>query len=477
MKVQSREFPQRVDIALKDETLRTALEGLGMHVSKGRELAIRNLPEFEQLRVEGQAIRDHTLEYLDLYLEKFEAAVKQSGGQVHWAQDGQEACRIIGEICQHRGAHKVVKGKSMVSEEIELNAWLESLEITPIETDLGEYIIQLRGEKPSHLTAPAMHVSREQVAATFDAWHGRDEPRGDMEGPGLLKEARVALRKHFMTADVGITGANFCIAETGSTVIVTNEGNGDLSQNLPPVHIVLAGIEKIVPTLEDTCTLTRLLTRSASGQECSVYVTFSTGPRRAEDTDGPEEFHVVLLDNGRSAMLNSPFRDILRCIRCGACQNACPVYQQIGGHAYGSTYSGPLGAVLTPGLAGIGDSGHLPNASTFCGRCAEVCPVKIPLPDLMRTWREQEFDDLGPVALRRWGLNLWAWLARHPSVYRKAVDLFAWWLHRQAAGKDVIKHLPLPWLGNWTRFRDFPTPAKSTFISQYRNHGQDHEYH
>src|SRR3954453_9377728 len=265
--------------------------------------------------------------------------------------------------------------------------------LEPVETDLGEYIIQLRKEAPSHIIAPAVHLNKEDVAESFMKAHTLLDPHRSLEEPrALVNEAREMLRQKFLAADVGITGANFLIAETGSTGIVTNEGNGDLTQTLPRVHIVLASLEKVVPTLEDATTILRVLARSATGQEFSAYTTFSTGPRRPEDLDGPEEFHVVLLDNGRSAMLGTEFQDMLRCIRCGACMNHCPVYGVVGGHAYGWVYPGPMGAVLTPSLIGVDKSGHLPNASTFCGRFESVCPMRIPLPKMMRHWRERQFE-------------------------------------------------------------------------------------
>ena len=275
------------------------------------------------------------------------------------------------------------------------------------------------------------------------------------------------LRDQFLTADVGITGANFLIAETGTSIIVTNEGNGDLTQILPKAHIVLTTIDKLVPTLEDVTNLLRLLARSATGQDMSFYTTFSTGPRRQGDPDGPEEYHVVLLDNGRSAMLGTEFQDMLRCIRCGACLNHCPVYQAVGGHAYGWVYPGPMGSVLTPSLVGIDKAGHLPNASTFCGRCEEVCPMKIPLPKMMRHWREREFEHhLQPVVARN-GLKLWAVIARHPTLYRVAARLGNRVLRLWAMGKPRIASLPLG--SGWTRYRDFPTPEARTFMELWKD--------
>ena len=363
-------------------------------------------------------------------------------------------------------ARRVTKGKSMISEEIGLNDFLTSHGIQPIETDLGEYIIQLRRERPSHIIAPAIHLNREQVADAFHAHHGpygfterRTEPRA------LMDEARQVLRRQFLSADVGITGANFCIAETGTTVIVTNEGNGDLTQTLPRVHIALTSIEKVVPTLEDVSTFIRLLSRSATGQEISVYTTFSSGPRRANDLDGPEQFHVVLLDNGRSGMMGGEFQDMLRCIRCAACINHCPVYGAIGGHAYGWVYPGPMGAVLTPHLIGVEAAGHLPNASTFCGRCEEVCPVHIPLPKMMRHWREREFERHLSPAATRFGLGVWAFFAKRPKLYRIAANLGAWVLRRLSGRDGRIKNLALA--KGWTVWRDLPAPQGRTFQQQW----------
>jgi L-lactate dehydrogenase complex protein LldF len=354
----------------------------------------------------------------------------------------------------------------MISEETGLNAYLEERGIRPIETDLGEYIIQLRGETPSHLIAPALHVTREQIEADFRRAHTALPPERNLDEPtSLLAEARAMLRDKFLRVDVGITGANFLVAETGSSIIVTNEGNGDLTQTLAKAHVVITSIEKVVPTREDAALFIRLLARSGSGTEITAYTTFSTGPRRPGDPDGPQEYHVVLLDNGRSNMLGGKFQDMLRCIRCSACMNHCPVFHTVGGHSYGWVYSGPMGAVLTPSLAGIEETGKLPNASTFCGRCEEVCPVRIPLPRLMRHWREREFERHLQPAAARYGLGLWAAFARRPALYRAATRLamrvLGWFGH-----KGRFRKLPLA--GGWTRHRDFPAPQGETFQSLWK---------
>lgn len=460
---QSRNFRQNVRKALADAQLQKALNRIRTGFIAKRREAADKLPEFEALRDQAVAIKNHTLENLDIYLQQFEQQVQARGGHVHWCETPQQARDTILKICQDKQARTVTKGKSMVTEEIALNDWLSSHAVEPVETDLGEYIIQLRHETPSHIVAPAIHVNKEQVAETFRDHHrdGFDTGR-DLEEPvALLGEARDVLREKFIRADVGITGANFLIAETGSTVIVTNEGNGDLTQTLAKTHIVVAGLEKMVPTLDDASTLMRILARSATGQEMSVYTSFSTGPRREEDPDGPEDFHVVLLDNGRSALLGGEFQDILRCIRCGACLNHCPVYAAIGGHAYGGVYTGPVGAVLTPVFDGLPVAHDLPKASTFCGRCEAVCPMRIPLPDLMRRWREQARRQGLDSRLSRLGLQLWAFFARRPALYHRLTALKAGLLGRLGRRKGRFSSLPAA--AGWTQNRDFPAPQGRTF--------------
>ncbi|MBT4463818.1 MAG: lactate utilization protein, partial [Rhodospirillaceae bacterium] len=353
MRSTTRNFVDNAARGLADDKLQAALGRLSQGFPVKRLETISRLPEFEQLRDDAIAIKRHTLENLDSYLERYEENAKVSGAHVHWARDGDDAREIILGICRDAGAKTVTKGKSMVSEEIGINEFLADNGVEPIETDLGEYIIQLRDEPPSHIIAPAIHLSGAQVADTFKESHDELDADRDLSEPRtLLEEARAILRKKFLAADVGITGANMLIAETGTSVIVTNEGNGDLTQTLPKTHIVIASIEKVVPTLEDAATILRILARSATGQDITVYTTYSTGPKRADDLDGPENYHVVILDNGRSSLLGGEFEDMLRCIKCAACLNHCPVYKAIGGHAYGWVYSGPMGAVLAPALLG-----------------------------------------------------------------------------------------------------------------------------
>ena len=467
MQITSPQFKANASAALADKQLQRAMTNVrGGFIDKRRKAA-EALPEFEALRDRARDIKNHALAHLDLYLEAWETRVTQAGGVVHWAETAEDARRIILDICRKANARTVTKGKSMITEEIELNDFLEKNGIQPVETDLGEYIIQLRGEHPSHIIAPAVHVNADQVEADFRRVHTHlDKDRDLTAKESLLAEARGVLREKYFAADVGITGANFLVAETGTSVIVTNEGNGDLTQLLGKVHVVVASVEKITPTLEDVSQILRVLARSATGQDMSVYTTFSTGPRRPDDPDGPAEYHVVVLDNGRSSMLGTQFQDMLRCIRCGACMNHCPVYHAVGGHAYGWVYPGPMGAVLTPSLIGVEKGGQLPNASTFCGRCESVCPMRIPLPKMMRHWREREFERHLNPATQRWGLGVWAWFARRPALYRTAVSFAIPAL--AAFGRMRGRFRSLPLAGGWTAHRDLPAPQGRTFLQQWK---------
>ena len=459
-------FKQNSRDAIADAGLQKALGNSRPQFIARRARAIADLPEWEALREAAREIKDHALEHLDFYLEEYAARAEAMGARVHWCATADDARDAVLGICRDAEARTVTKGKSMISEELGINDHLAANGIRPIETDLGEYIIQLRGEGPSHIIAPAFHLNREDWETQFRASHTHlAADRVFTERRDILTEARAELREKFLAADVGITGANFLIAETGSSVIVTNEGNGDLTQTLPRIHIVLASIEKVVPTLEDATSLLRVLARSATGQDFSVYTTFSTGARRPGDLDGPEEYHVVLVDNGRSAMMGTEFQPMLRCIRCAACMNHCPVFGTVGGHAYGWVYPGPMGAVLTPALIGVDQAGHLPNASTFCGKCESVCPVKIPLPNLMRHWREREFErHLSPRAIRR-NLSLWAWFARRPAAYRLATRVAMAALG--VLGRRRGRFASLPFAAGWTAGRDLPAPEGETFFVRH----------
>jgi L-lactate dehydrogenase complex protein LldF len=464
------EFTRNADAALADGQLQAALSRFGTGLPVKRRHAVERMPEFEQLRDAARRIKEDVLENLDVYLEAFEAKVIEAGGTVHWCTDAEAARQRVLDICREADARTVSKAKSMIGEEIGINEFLEAHGVRPVETDLGEYIIQLRREPPSHIIVPAVHLSKAQVAEAFRKYHtSLPADRSLNEPREMLDEARGVLRREFLAADVGITGANMLIAETGTIVLVTNEGNADLTQTLPRVQIVIASIEKIVPTLEDATTVLRVLARSATGQDLSVYTTFTTGPRRPGDADGPDGFHVLLLDNGRTTMLGNEFRDMLRCIRCGACINHCPIYAAIGGHAYGWVYSGPMGAVLIPNLIGLDKAGDLPNASTLCGRCEEVCPMRIPLPRMLRQLREKQFDQrLSPTAVRH-GLSGWAYLASRPRLYQSATRLAVALLGMAGKARGRFRRLPLA--GGWTAERDLPAPAGATFQSLWTARG------
>jgi L-lactate dehydrogenase complex protein LldF len=468
MTTDARDFPQAARAALHNPRLQGALTHLkeGFQLKRAAAFAAFPIP-FESLREQGRAIRDAALSQLDTLLMQFEAQVQAAGGHVHWARDAAEGRAIVTNILKESGAKTVTKGKSMVTEEIELNPYLVDNGITPIETDLGEYIIQLRNERPSHIVAPAFHLRRSDVEESFRKAHEALPPARPLDDrPALVAEARAVLRQHFEAADAGITGANFLVAETGTAIIVTNEGNGDLTRLLPRTHIVVTGIEKIVPRLADVSILLRLLTRSATGQEITSYVSFMSGPKRTGDADGPENFHVVLLDNGRSALLGGPAQQVLQCIRCGACMNHCPVYGAVGGHAYGATYPGPLGAALDPGLDGLAKTYDLPNASSFCGRCETVCPVKIPLTRIMRHWRNQAFSRGIPSSSFGTGLKLWGWAARRPGLYRMGTGIAAQIMRLIAGKSGRLRSLPV--LSGWFAARDLAKPAAKSFQSQWR---------
>jgi L-lactate dehydrogenase complex protein LldF len=456
-------FKARAGGALADATLKVAIDRTTGTAERKRAAAVAAFPEFDAARERGRRIKDHVIAHLDHYLEMFERNALASGSKVHWASSAEEATAIVVRICQEAGARSVTRAKSMLGEEIGLPHALADAGIERVETDLAEHIIQLAGETPSHIIWPAMHRTREQVAELFDAGH--TPPPAAHDPASMVQSARHVLRTKFLSADVGISGANFLVAETGAVCTVTNEGNAELTTTPPRVHIVTAGIEKLVPGTAHAFALLRLLVRSATGGELTQYTTFHCGPKRPGDADGPEEMHIVLVDNGRSRMLGDGFREMLRCIRCGACMNHCVVYRQIGGHAYGGVYPGPMGAVLTPVLQGLATSRDLPFACTMNGRCAEVCPVGIPLPTLLRAWRGRSWrSGLEPHATR-YGIGIWASLARRPRLYRLASGIGVRVL-ALLGRSGWIRSLPLA--GGWTRHRDFPSPAGRTFMDQYR---------
>ena len=469
MKSQAMFFKARVGEKLADRLLQQNLGKARSKFVDARAAAVAAYDgDFEALRSAGQAIRDRVLANLDLWLETFERKAGERGTKVLYARDGNEIRQLVVGIAHRHGVTKAVKSKSMLSEEADLNAALAAAGVQPIETDLGEYIQQIDdNEPPSHILAPAFHKSRDQVADLFARHHGR--PR-NTDVPAMTREAREVLREHFLNAGMGITGGNFLIAETGSVALVTNEGNGRMVTTLPKVHVVITGIEKIVPRLEDLATLMRLLPRSGTGQAISNYVSVLTGVAGADELDGPEHSYVILVDNGRAALVGSEFQEMLRCIRCGACMNHCPVYQTVGGHAYGWVYPGPMGAVLTPLFTGIENALDLPHAATLCNQCGVVCPVRIPLPELLRRLREKQVErGLRPIG-ERLALRTWAALARRPRLYHLMTRLVVRYLNWLSDGEDRIRVMGVA--PGWTANRDFPAPQGRTFHELYAQRQQ-----
>ena len=463
--------------AMLNPQLRRALDRVGVGFDVARRNAIEEVSTeaWEEWREEARNIKIHTLDHLDYYLELLHENVTAAGGQVHFAADAAEANAIVSHLVQTRGVKVATKSKSMVSEELELNPVLESLGVDVYETDLGEYIIQLAGETPSHLVAPALHKSKEDVAELFTEHLGvpYDE---DIEV--MAATARVALRDKFMEADLGISGANFVVAETGTLVIVTNEGNGRLCTSAPRIHIGITGMEKVIPSMQDLAIFLRLLPRSATGQRISSYVSMITGPRREDDEDGPEEFHLVLVDNGRSRMLRDPkLREALYCIRCGACLNICPVYQRVGGHSYGWVYPGPIGAVVSPMLTGLKEAKALPQASSLCGACREACPVKINIPRMLLELRQRTAESENPEEKassrsERLLAGAYGWLMRDPGrmAFASGMGRIAQQILPGMPKRDGwISKASLPLLSKWTQARDLPPLPPKSFRDIWRD--------
>jgi L-lactate dehydrogenase complex protein LldF len=435
-----------------------------------RNAAFASLEDGEALRDQARSIKEKTIASLDTYLAQLEENVVRHGGTVHWARTGEEARAIVLDLARKNNVKHIVKGKSMATEEIELNEALEHAGIESVETDLGEYIVQLANEKPSHILAPAVHKSKEDVSELF---------ADKLNAPNLKQAeemtavARKRLREKFCAADMGITGANFAIAETGTIVLLENEGNIRLSTTLPRIHVALVGLEKVVPTLADMAVFLKILARSASGQKMSSYVSFITGARRNGETDGAEEFHLIILDNGRTRLLaDEEMRESLYCLRCGACLNVCPVYQKVGGHAYGTVYSGPIGSILTPAFAGLEKSKDLPFASTLCGACREICPVRIDIPRILlklrSEWSEGDSSHRAGASLtERVGIKLWSFAMRSPSLYNFVFRAAAF-LQGPMLEDGKLKHLPFAF-GGWTQNRDFPALARKSFRSMWRD--------
>ena len=456
-------FRQRADRAMQDVFLQEALTIATTKFIGLRREAFAGFPEGEGLRDAAREIKEATLQHLDRYLEQLVENVERLGGRVHYATTPEEARAIILDIARQAGARIAVKSKSMATEEIHLNEALEAAGITPVETDLGEYIIQLAHERPSHIIAPAIHKTKGQIADLFTKELGRTVA-ADPEA--LTKLARGELRAKFLEADLGITGANFAVADTGTVVLVTNEGNGRMVTSLPRVHVAVMGVEKVVPSLTDLMVFLAILAKSATGQKLSVYTTLVQGPRRAGELEGPEEFHLVLLDNGRIAQLAGPLREALYCLRCGACLNVCPVYRQIGGHAYGHTYPGPIGILLTAMLNGPGAVKDLAHASSLCGACADACPVRIDIPRMLIELRREVDEKRIAPWTERIVFKAFGWLLTRPALYRLAAPVGRL-LQRPFVRDGAIRSLPL--FGDWTRTRDLPMVARRTFRERWRN--------
>ena len=454
-------FHRRVSLALADQQLRTALDKATTRLQSMRTTGLSSLPNPDAARDRARRLRAQTLTRLDTHLEVFEQAVLARGGKVHFARDAREASTLILGLAREREVRRVVKSKSMVSEEIGLNDALETAGIEVVESDLGEYIVQLAGETPSHIIAPAFHKTKEQIGLLLHQKLGiplTNDPAT------MMAAARTRMREVFLTADMGISGVNFGVSETGALCIITNEGNASLATSAPRIHVALMGIERLVPTMADLSLVLPVLVRSATGQKVSTYLDFITGPRRAQeggDPDGPDELHVILVDNGRSKVLGGELAEILYCIRCGACLNACPVYREIGGHAYGSVYSGPIGAVLTPALHGKGQGSELQHASSLCGACKEVCPVRIDIPRMLVRLRNEEAERGDLPASLKLGLRVFRFAATRPRLFAAAAGLGRI-LTRVFARQGFFSRLPGP-LSGWTAHRDLRGFAPEPF--------------
>ncbi len=459
---------------LADEKLQLAVyTATGRLVEKRKSTVAPDvLPDYQELRQQANDLKRHAIEHLDYYLEEFERNLEARGGKVIWCRDGKDVVDFILGLAKRRQSKVIVKSKSMTTEEIHLNGHLEEHGLEPVETDLGEYILQLSHDKPYHIVAPALHMTRYQVADLFE--EKLDVPREEVPEK-QTQIARAILRQKFLEADIGISGANFLLADSGSVVLVENEGNARLSTTAPKVHIAIAGVEKIIPRAQDLATFLKLLGRSATGQPLTVYTSVLSGPRRGTEIDGPEEFYVVILDNGRTHVLeDADKRQALYCIRCGACLNICPVYRRIGGHNYPWVYSGPIGAILTPQMEGLHKNPWLPHASSLCGACGEVCPVKIEIPRLLLELRsdiEQDKANRGEDKLEKLSFRAWATVMASPRLYESAGAAASWAM--QDTGEGGWAH-NVPWFMNvgplkaWSAERDVPQLAEKSFHQLWR---------
>ncbi len=451
-------FVQRVRKALADESLHVALGRATAQLQSRRAHAFASLDDADVVRAHARAGKLAALRTLDVQLEAFERRLVENGTTVHWARDAEEACATIVAIAQSRGCRRAVKGKSMATEEVELNGALQAAGIEVVESDLGEYVVQLDHDRPSHIILPILHRTREQVGRIFERELAVDYTP---DPATLARIARERLRERFLAADLGITGANFGVVESGTLCIVSNEGNVRMSTSLPRVHVALLGIDKLVPTLADLDAALKVLARSATGQKSTVYVSLVNGPRRSVAEEGPEEVHVVLLDHRRTRTLAGETAEMLACIRCGACLNACPVFQQIGGHAYGSIYPGPMGSVLTPTMRGLAEFEQLPQASSLCGACKEVCPIGIDLPRMLLALRRESVATLPIAPSLRAAMRLWSFVMTRPRWLRLARRLARAWASRFASN-GWLRRLPGPFAG-WTAHRDARLPVAPSF--------------
>ncbi|MGF1757029.1 LutB/LldF family L-lactate oxidation iron-sulfur protein [Photobacterium sagamiensis] len=469
MKTSNIKFKERINVQMKDEFMRHSVANAQQRMFTNRQIAADKLGNWEEWREMGMDIRNHVLEHLDYYLHQLSESVHKNGGNVFFARTSEEATNYIEGIIQEKNAKKVVKSKSMVTEEIGLNKIIERNNCEVVETDLGEYILQVDDcDPPSHIVVPALHKNRTQIRDIFKdkiGYEGTNDPEE------MTRYVRNYIRHDFLEAEIGITGCNFAVAESGTVTLVTNEGNARLATSLPKTHIAVMGMERIVPTFEELDIVVSLLCRSAVGLPLTGYVTALTGPRENEHCDGPEEFHLVIVDNGRSDILGSEFKDILRCVRCAACVNTCPAYRHIGGQSYGSIYSGPIGAVLSPLLGGYDDFKDLPYACSLCKACHDVCPVKIPLSDLLLKHRQKMGEEKVTPLGERASVGIFNFINARPLLWNTTVKVGA------TVASGLIKNGKLPInmgpITEWTETRDLPNPDGESFRSWFKNRNQD----